>query len=447
MQNSTEIGRMRDAQDFVDEYQEKLKALDGLKADFDKAVSAVENGSAISGAFGRVDIFRDKPRLDVRDMKAHLLRSAWWATYSACKMEIIATAEDKSRFETDMTSPPEFTIENLTLTFGPYLANPRDHILRGLAEAFVSLDDAYKSHSKVKVGVKGLPKRVIIKNASSEWGQAWGWDRVADMLHALKVFDGDGLVPSDIISDIRYKKLLNYRGLEFRWFKNQSLHIHFNKHACLQINRGLAEYYGDVLPDVEPNKSDMKPKTGQTQVSKDLQYYPTPPAVADQILRDIGFHGVERILEPSCGCGRLIDAIRRSLKAYQKNLYIRDGEKRPVMPTITGIEFSYDRVKEAQRKGHSVLRGNFLEFTPEPIHDLIVMNPPFYGKHYLKHIQHALKFLKAGGTLVSILPATAHYDHKKLPPGYQWRDLPVGSFAESGVRVPTGYATWRKSDD
>lgn len=439
---STDLGRMRGAQDFVDEYDEKLERLEDLKRDFDKAVSAVELGSAISGAYGRVDIFRDRPRLDVRDMKAHLLRSAWSAAYSACKMEIIATAEDKSRFETDMADPPPFTVENLTLSFGPYLANPREHILRGLAEAFISLDDAYKSHSKVKVGVKGLPKRVIIKNAASEWGRAWGWDRVADMLNALKVFDGDGLVPQDILHDIQYKRLLKYRGLEFRWHKNGNVHIHFSEHACLQINRGLAEYYGDVLPDVEPDKT-AKPKTGQTAVSKDLQYYPSPAAVVDQILSDISLHGVDKILEPSCGCGRILDGLSRAIISYRKNLYVRPGDKRPPAPRIAAVEYDSSRAKMAQAKGYAVRCGNFLEVHTDPSYDLIAMNPPFYGKHYLKHIEHALKFLKPGGTLVSILPATAHYDHKQLPEGYSWRDLPVGSFAESGVRVPTGYATWR----
>jgi len=85
---------------------------------------------------------------------------------------------------------------------------------------------------------------------------------------------------------------------------------------------------------------------------------------------------------------------------------------------------------------HAVLTANFLEHPATPTFDVVVMNPPFYGRHYVKHVQHALKFLKPGGTLVSILPATAHYDHGELKG--EWRDLPVGSFSESGTNVPTG---------
>lgn len=74
----------------------------------------------------------------------------------------------------------------------------------------------------------------------------------------------------------------------------------------------------------------------------------------------------------------------------------------------------------------------------------VVMNPPFYGRHYVKHVLHALKFLKPGGVLVSVLPASAHYDHKELEG--RWEDLPVASFAESGTNIPTGYLIVRAED-
>ena len=59
-------------------------------------------------------------------------------------------------------------------------------ILRGLAEVFCSLDPAYRSHSKVKVGVAGLPKRVILRSVG-DYG-AWGTDRLRDVLNALAAY-------------------------------------------------------------------------------------------------------------------------------------------------------------------------------------------------------------------------------------------------------------------
>jgi len=71
------------------------------------------------------------------------------------------------------------------------------------------------------------------------------------------------------------------------------------------------------------------------------------------------------------------------------------------------------------------------------------MNPPFYGKHYEKHIRHAIKFLKKGGVLTAILPITAKLDHALLDDlNGRWDDLPIGSFSESGTNVNTTIFTF-----
>jgi len=44
---------------------------------------------------------------------------------------------------------------------------------------------------------------------------------------------------------------------------------------------------------------------------------------------------------------------------------------------------------------NSVHHMDFLEATPEPIYDRIVMNPPFLKQADIKHVQHALRFLKS----------------------------------------------------
>ena len=46
---------------------------------------------------------------------------------------------------------------------------------------------------------------------------------------------------------------------------------------------------------------------------------------------------------------------------------------------------------------NSVHHMDFLEATPEPIYDRIVMNPPFLKQADIKHVQHALRFLKPDG--------------------------------------------------
>jgi SAM-dependent methyltransferase len=172
----------------------------------------------------------------------------------------------------------------------------------------------------------------------------------------------------------------------------------------------------------------VKPSTS-TAVAKDLQFYWSP---AEVVARALDFAGIStreaysygrempsyRVLEPSCGDGRFLDELRaRNCRAL-------------------GIEYHPGRANEARAKGHSVLTANFLEQPATGDFDKVVMNPPFYGRHYAQHVRHAYKFLAPGGTLVAVLPATAHYDHAELEG--EWRDLPVGSFSEAGTNVPTG---------
>ena len=429
----TQLATLPNAAEMVAEYEAKRAELPGAVDALGKAMSAIKAAATVQGAHGRRTMIRTEPNVHLSDLEAHLLSSAWWAAWHRCQMDVLATASDKARAEADLQNPPAFTVENIADAFGGYLLSPREHVLRGLAEAFCALDDAYKSHSKVKIGVKGLPKRVVV-HVGSRWSSGdRGWNRVRDMLNALSVFNGEGLVPHDMLLDIRDGRE-TWRGLTFKRFGNGNWHIHFDKDACRQINLALAEYYGEALPDVEPEKEDLKADPGARALAKDLQYYPTPDAIADEVLKWWSMGDGARVLEPSCGCGRLMEAVRRA------------ATRQRVRVEMEGIETDMGRADEARAKGHRVTVANFLEVDPAHVEPCshVVMNPPFYGRHYLKHIRHAMRFLKPGGSLVSILPATAHYDHKALPDGYRWRDLPVGAFAESGTRIPTGLAIWER---
>jgi SAM-dependent methyltransferase len=179
-----------------------------------------------------------------------------------------------------------------------------------------------------------------------------------------------------------------------------------------------------VLPDCSEEKPEQQ-RHG-TQVSKDLQYYPTPVAVVERVLHDVYIREWEKVLEPSCGCGRFLDALRKT------------------GATVMGIEVDPGRAAQARAKGHRVMIGNFLETVPTGDYDYVIQNPPFFGRHYAKHVNHGLKFLKPGGTLKAILPITARYDHGLLDG--QWQDLPVGSFSESGTNINTTVLTIRRKE-
>lgn len=303
--------------DLVEEYDQKAANIAKAIADYDAAFDRLGMAATVQGCF--VEPVGSKSYLSEKALQKNLLSSGWRAIYNRLEIGSIASAKDKQLFDRTLADPPPLTFDNAKATFRDYLERPRFHILRGLAEVFADLDPAYKSHSKVRIGVKGLPKRIIM--------QGWG--------------------------DFSYG---------------------YARDRFTNICNALAAY---------------------------------------------------RVLEPSCGDGRILDELRaRGCRAL-------------------GVEYHAPRAAEARAKGHSVVTGNFLEQAPVAEFDKIVMNPPFYGRHYVKHVSHAYKFLKPGGTLVSILPATAHYDHGELRG--EWRDLPVGSFSDAGTNVPTGLLRMRKA--
>lgn len=423
IEQSHAVALPANAETLLVDYFENLEAIPSCIAAINSAQEALEIASSVGGAYSGPPFDRTRPC--EATIKKTLRKNVWRAIYKLYKIDEVAPANDRKRLEVMIEEAYEPTPDFIVQAFGDYLINPRDNLLRGFAEIFTNLDDAYKSHSKVKIGVKGLPKRVIM---TYMFGFRWhdSVNKLNDFLRALQVFDGYGMPERQVAIDIIDGERDSYRGLKFKRFKKAgTLHVHFDEHACLQANRCLAEFYGDVLPDVEPDKTNMKPDLKGRDVSKDLQYYPTPKAVCDFLMNRISVPRAGRILEPSCGCGRLLDALSKS---YPK-------------AEINGVEYHMGRAQQAKDRGHSVVCANFLALTPKwgDKYDAVVMNPPFYGKHYAKHIRKAMEFIKDDGVIYSILPATAYYDHKEIEIA-QWFDLPVGSFAESGTRVPTGIA-------
>jgi methylase of polypeptide subunit release factors len=419
----------RSLSDVVSEYEHKRSQAQAALAEFNAAGDALKMAATIAGTFGRTQI--DTGHVYESVLSDSLLKSAWRHVYDGLNIERICSANDKRRFDQALEKPEPFTLENIRATFGQFILDPRGNILRGLAEVFCNLDPAYKSHDKVKIGVAGLPKRVIIRSVGN-YG-SYGRDQVVNILNALAAYQGKPLVEHDEVSALlsdecalleNGEKPYGYRGamvkvtargVRLRRFANGNGHLIFEPETLKDINRALAEYYGNVLPDTTEEKPEKT--RASTAVSKDLQYYPTPAKVVETVIADLYPIKGQKVLEPSCGCGRFMDALRKA------------------GADVYGIEVDARRAAETRAKGHSVLLANFLETVPTPIYDRVVMNPPFYGKHYAKHVEHALKFLNPGGVLTAILPATARYDHGLLDG--RWSDLPVGSFSESGTNTNT----------
>lgn len=170
-------------------------------------------------------------------------------------------------------------------------------------------------------------------------------------------------------------------------------------------------------------------RQGVKVVSAD-QLFPTPAAIAERMVELAGIEPGQRVLEPSAGTGRLLQALQ--------------GITTPA--DVVAIERSHELAQLLRCAGQAgdVRCADFLAVTPDQLgerFDAVLMNPPFADAADIKHIEHAVSFLKPGGVLVAIC-AGGPRQAARLEPLVDrlrgvWEPLPAGSFEESGTRVST----------
>ncbi len=153
------------------------------------------------------------------------------------------------------------------------------------------------------------------------------------------------------------------------------------------------------------------------------QLFPTPLDVAARIVElanlPVGNRSL-RILEPSAGTGRLIDAAfayAGQIVAVEKNYSLAER-----------LRASYPAVN-VQCEDFLECNGNLGKF------DRVLMNPPFENGSDIKHIQHAITFLNPGGRLVAICANGPRQNEILQPLSTKWNELPEGTFAGTGVRA------------
>lgn len=170
-------------------------------------------------------------------------------------------------------------------------------------------------------------------------------------------------------------------------------------------------------------------------IPQDFGYFPTPPAVVARLLELARLRPGMRVLEPSAGRGNIVQAV----EAKGCSVY--------------AVELLPDNVKalEAQDLAYQVDRGDFLEKQPQGFaFDRVVMNPPFAKQADIHHVNHALKFLKPSGVLVSVMSSSVTFRDNSLSTvfrntirqrGGDIEAVPEGSFKQSGTMVNTVIVT------
>lgn len=170
------------------------------------------------------------------------------------------------------------------------------------------------------------------------------------------------------------------------------------------------------------------------------QLFPTPPALAREVVARAGGLAGRRVLEPSAGTGNLVSAIINAATGADC-VQVVAVEINPGL--VQSLEALRARTVYARPENFDIRQADFLGCNGDlGKFDRVVMNPPFENGADILHIQHARHFLKPGGRLVALCANGPRQREKLMPEASEWVDLPPGSFKESGTMVNAAIAVF-----
>lgn len=189
-------------------------------------------------------------------------------------------------------------------------------------------------------------------------------------------------------------------------------------------------------PAVEPNKFERMKESlaAGVQVVSAPQLFPTPPAIARDLVSLAGLWDGCEVLEPSAGTGNLLRAIFDSgtipgrVSAVEVSPSLCQTLRGFASVSLAPVDFLSCVVGDTPTANNdsAVALGRF---------DRVIMNPPFENGADIKHMRHALQFLKPGGRVVAICANGPRQQAAFKDIAEHWQDLEPGSFKESGTNV------------
>ncbi|MBA7688593.1 hypothetical protein ES703_97078 [subsurface metagenome] len=152
-------------------------------------------------------------------------------------------------------------------------------------------------------------------------------------------------------------------------------------------------------------------------------FFPTPMAIAIEMVRMADIRAGMTVLEPSAGKGDIAEAI-----AGQHP----DAE-------LTVVEVSHTLAKILEAKGFNTRSEDFLAQTG--FYDRIIMNPPFEKGQDIDHVRWAYNRLKPKGMLVSIMGEGPFFRSDKKSVSFrEWFD------SKNGTYEPLGHGSFQGAE-
>lgn len=163
--------------------------------------------------------------------------------------------------------------------------------------------------------------------------------------------------------------------------------------------------------------------TGEVPDKLSHQYFSTPADLAQEFVEWVGVDQQAICYETSAGTGGI--AKHMPLQTYC-------------------VEVDRLRALALDKMGFEVKQADFLTLSPDDLHglaDAVLMNPPFAGRAWQDHLEHARKFVRAGGVIGAILPEGARTKLPALEGGELVYSAPMKNrFKDASISVV--FAKW-----
>lgn len=202
-----------------------------------------------------------------------------------------------------------------------------------------------------------------------------------------------------------------------------------------EVERLIGRADSDLLSLLDGNVPDRAAEIKRRELEAKVKgmigqvpgFFPTPKDVVRRMISLAHLEPGQTVLEPSAGSGAIADEV------------LAAGA------SVDVIEYNYTLRELLESKGHNVIGDDFMEIDPAKQYDVVIQNPPFENGADIDHVYQAVKVIKPGGTLVSVMCEGVFYRKDKKSVMFRgWLDnigysieLPEGSFKESGTGVAT----------
>lgn len=175
-------------------------------------------------------------------------------------------------------------------------------------------------------------------------------------------------------------------------------------------------------------------QTGEVLTNADLQFFPTPPELANRLVQLAEVSEDHSVLEPSAGRGAIVKA-----------LFAAGASQ------VWAVEQHEPFRRELAELVELLPETDFMQ-VQDTMFDRIIMNPPFSKRRDGWHVLRAWDLLAPGGRLVSVMSAGVKFREDAPYPAIRAlaercgsiEELPDDSFASSGTRVRTAVLVLNK---